>query len=166
MVAPRILAAVLAGSLALVGVASAHNESFSDPDDSIHPGDLKRVRMSHGGGSYSFVATMWDDFSNRSMKPGVGVSWELDTVDAAGKFEFDHQIVLNWMRHNGRKQYRCRVLRESNGNFVGNFPGTRNGRTLKCPDIPDSRWGNRQIFDWNVLSFHEGGLDSSGAHEH
>ena len=166
MVARRILAVVFAGCLVLAGVASAHNESFSDPDDSIHPGDLKRVAMSHQGGNYTFSATTWDDFSNRSMKPGVGVSWELDTQDAVGEFDFDHQIVLNWMRYNGRKRYRCRVFRMSSSRFVGNFPGTRNGRTVKCPDIPDNKWGDRQIFDWNVLAFHEGGFDSSGPHEH
>lgn len=157
---------MLAGCLVFGGTAAAHNESFSDPDDSIHPGDLKTVSMSHGGGRYTFVAKTWDDFSNRSMKPGVGVSWELDTMDAVGKFEFDQTVALNWMRHNGRKQYRCRVFRHSTKEFVGNFPGVRNGRTVKCPDIPDSKWGNRQIFDWNVWAFHEGGGDSSGAHEH
>ena len=162
-----VVATVMCTSLILSGGAAvAHNQAFSDPDDSIRPADLKRVAMSHDGGRYTFKATTWDNFSNRSMGPSRGVSWELDTMDAVGEFDFDHQVVLNWMRHNGRRQYRCRVYRHSTGGFVGNFPGSRNDRTVKCPNIPDSKWGNRDIYTWNVLSLHEGSFDSAGPYEH
>jgi hypothetical protein len=163
-----LLTVLMAAALAApIGAAVAHDQAFSDPEDSIHPeSDLKRVILNHGGGEYTFKATIWNDFSNRSMRPGSGVTWELDTMDAVGEFTFDHHVVLNWMRHHGNKRYRCRILRLSNSRFVGNFPGRRDGRTVICPNIPDREWGDRRVFDWNVLSFHEGGFDSSGPHEH
>jgi hypothetical protein len=163
----RAVVVAVVSVLAMITANSyAHDQAFSDPNDSIHAGDLKRVSMSHGGGRYTFKARMWDDFTNRQMRPGRGVSWELDTVDAAGQFEFDHQVVLNWMRYRGNRRYRCRILRESTGNFVGNFPGQRDGRTVKCPNIPDREWHDRPLFDWNVVRFYESTIDNSGPHQH
>jgi len=166
----KAFAVLVAGTLLAVPFvgALAHNRSFSDPKNDVtdNASDLKRVTLLHDGNRYTFKATIWNDFRNRSMKPGRGVSWRLDTMDAPGKFEFDHDIVLNWMRYHGRKQYRCRVFRYNSGNFVGNFPGRRNDNTVVCPGIRKSEWGGRRVHDWDVLSFFKGGLDGSGAHPH
>jgi hypothetical protein len=169
-VVKKVIGFVIAASFLVLPVPSAigHNQSFGDPRDDIadNTSDLRRVAMSHGGGRYTFKATMWDDFTNRSMRPGRGVQFELDTLDAVGEFEFDHNVELAWMRYHGRKQYRCRIYRISTDRFVGNFAGGRDGKTVKCPNIPDGEWRNRTLFDWNVNSFYGVGLDASGPHQH
>jgi hypothetical protein len=165
----QVLTFLIALSLWVVAAPlSAHNRAFSDPNDSSQAGDLRRVYLAHDGGRVTFKATMWDNFANRTMRPGSGVQWRFDTQE--GFPPYDHQVDLTWERHNGRRQYRCRIYDIVREDVEGNFPGRRNEKTVVCPDMPARKWGDRRIDTWDVLSFYNEnghiGLDGSGPHKH
>jgi hypothetical protein len=165
----HVVAVAIIMALGLTTVNSlAHNRAFSDPDDSTQAGDLRRVYLAHDGGQVTFKATMWDNFANRTKRPGSGVQWRFDTQE--GYPPYDHLVNLTWERHNGRRQYRCRIYDVVREEGEGNFPGRRNEKTVVCPDMPARKWGDRRIDTWDVLSFYNDGgpigLDGSGPHPH
>jgi hypothetical protein len=145
--------------------------AFNDPDDIIRPGDLRRVVLDHEGNLYKFKATMWDDFANRTMKPGSGVQWDLDVLAASpGGDPYDFHVDLEWKMHNGERRYRCTVRDRHPLHVVDSYPGRRDGKTVICPNIRKGNWGGNRVTEWDVLSFYNEdghvGLDGSGPHPH